>query len=660
MSAISVAWNNANHSLARQLQQSMLAAQSLYGAGHSFSWSDNHISLGGTLSNFLPEDRFDRQPLWSPDRSACLVADVRLDNRAELARTLNLVHPEELADSAFLMAAWLRWGSTCLDHIIGGFAFAVWTPSRQELFAARDHVGERPLFYHRGKHLFALASMPKGLLALPGLSSGFDENRLADWLACVHPDWNKSFFAGIERLPLGHMLRVTPDSFECKSYWHPSSAKPTRYKRDEDYAEALLEIFDRATEARLRTTRLVGSHLSAGLDSSSVTASAAHLLGMQGKGLSAFTAVPRPDFNNICNPGLIASEGAAAAEVARMYPNVQHFLVDTGGRDLLDTMKAWTDAMDEPSLNVVNILWLSAILDQARQRGIGVMLEGSSGNVTISWETWSIFGYLFRRLRWIELLKITRSLRAHGEMSFKAAARLSLTGLLPAWCDRKLVPAGSLATLYSPLIHPDAARGHALDARIFENRFTYDPDLGVQHARFFERFDFGPMHAATQALAQIEVRDPAADKRIYDFCFSIPPEQYFVDGHSRSLVRRAMKGRLPESTRLRYARGHQGADWYLSMSEALPSLRREVALFQQSPVARHTLDLPRMHDLLDTWPQSGYEKTQVSELWHNALIRGISMGYFLRSHDSSASIAEDGPSHCSPDLSADRVVAPQI
>ena len=80
------------------------------------------------------------------DGAFCLVADVRLDNRAELGRSLNLEHPEELADSAFLMAAWERWGPACLDHVVGGFAFAVWAPARQELFAARDHAGERAAF----------------------------------------------------------------------------------------------------------------------------------------------------------------------------------------------------------------------------------------------------------------------------------------------------------------------------------------------------------------------------------------------------------------------------------------------------------------------------------------------------------------------------------
>src|ERR1019366_5718876 len=121
--------------------------------------------------------------LWTADRSCCLVADIRLDNRAELARELNLVHPEELADSVFLLAAWTRWGAACLDRLAGGFAFAIWTPARRELFAARDHVGERPLFYHRSPGLFALASMPKGLLALPGLARGFHEPCIAEWLA---------------------------------------------------------------------------------------------------------------------------------------------------------------------------------------------------------------------------------------------------------------------------------------------------------------------------------------------------------------------------------------------------------------------------------------------------------------------------------------------
>ena len=641
MSAISVAWSDSRHSPARILQESMLAAQAQYGAGSSFSWadsdSDTTISLGGTLSGFLPEDRFDRQPLWSPDHSCCLVADLRLDNREDLARTLSLIHPADLADSAILMAAWLRWGPACLDHILGGFAFAVWTPSRQQLFAARDHIGDRPLFYHRSQHLFALASMPKGLLALPGVQSGFQQSRVADCLACTYPDQAASFFAGIHRLPPGHLLQVTPAGLECRRYWHATDAGPLRYKKDSDYAEAALEIFDRATQSRLRSTRPVGSFLSAGLDSSSVTASAAHLLAAQGQRLAAFTSVPRPGFNHLTQPWQLPSEGAAAAEVAALYPNIDHRLVDTTGLDLLGSMQAWIDAMDEPAFNVVNLLWIKAILDQARQRGIGVMLEGGFGNGTISYESRNLLRHFFRRMRWIKLGSTILSLRRHGDISFKSAARHSLAGVIPASWNRRLIPAEGIATLYSPIVHPELARAHNMAAKIREYRYPDVPDLIVEHARYFEFVDPGPLHAAAQALTGIDVRDPTADKRLVDFCFSIPLDQFLVGGHTRSLARRAMQGRLPQSTLQRYARGLQGADWYLILREAFPTLRHEIALQQQSPTARQTLDLPRLQGLLDAWPDSGYHTKQVSEIWHSALTRAISMGCFLRRYEAPAS-----------------------
>jgi asparagine synthase (glutamine-hydrolysing) len=602
-----------------------------------FSWNDQHIALGGTLSNFLPEDVFDTQPLWAPDRSACLVADVRLDNRPELVRMLGLVHPEELADSHVLMAAWLRWGPACLDHIVGGFAFAVWTPALQELFAARDHTGDRPLYYHRGQNFFALASMPKGLLALPGVFRGFEEARVVEWFGLLPPDWTKTMFAGIERLPFGHMLRITPNSFECKRYWHPSNAAPVRFKRDEDYAEALLEVLDRATEARLRTNKAVGSLLSAGLDSSSVTASAARLLAAQGKSLTAFTSVPRPDFNNIGRPWEIANEGPAAAAVACLYPNIRHVLIDSAGLELVPALQRWTDAWDEPAFNAVNLLWFTAIFDRAREQGINVILDGTGGNGTISWETQAIFSDYFRKGRWIKLAKTAYRLRKNGGTSIRAATRATLGDLLPPWAHRLLIPKAQLQNPYSPLANPELIRRQALQEKMSSLMCgTIASNLAADHALYIEQADFGPIHAAIQAVANIDLRDPTADKRVYDFCFGIPAEQYLVGGHSRSLARRAMKERLPDAMVKRYSRGLQGADWYLAVKDALPSLKQEVLLQEQSPEARRTVDLPKVFNLLDNWPESGYHTPEVFTKWHSRLTRAISMGYFLRTHDPLA------------------------
>jgi asparagine synthase (glutamine-hydrolysing) len=533
------------------------------------------------------------------------------------------------------MAAWCRWGSACLEHLVGGFAFAVWTPARQELFAARDHAGERPLFYYRGKDFFALASMPKGLLAIPGISQEFNEPHIATWNAGLRQDERGSFFRSIERVSRGHFLRITPDSFECTQYWHPANAKPTRYKKDEEYAEAVVELLDRAVEARLRSPRPIGSFLSAGLDSSSVTASAALLLARQNRKLTAFTSVPRPEFNGLSQPGYLPCEGEGAAEVARLYPNIEHVLVDSKGYDLLPTMQTWIDALDEPLPNVTNLLWFTAIVDRARQRNVGVILDGADGNGTLSWYTWSILGYFFMRGRWLSLGRTTRALHSHGALSLKTAARYATRGLIPQWLTRLLISKKKLDGTYDRLVHPDWMVRHNIPNRIFDSIYHRPLNLVREQSQLFGIYDRAPFLAATQALTGVELRDPTADKRLYEFCFSIPPEQYVAGGHSRSLVRRAMKDRLPDSVRLRYTRGLQGADWYIPMTEALPELRKEVGLLDHSPAARQALDLPAMHALLDNWPQSGFHTFPVSRRWHFALIPAISLGYFLRSHEAT-------------------------
>ncbi len=635
MSAISAIWTNADDPPPRLLHQSMLSVLEPYGRDRKCFWNDRRLAIGANLSNSFSEDQFDHQPLWSQDRSVCLVADVRLDNRADLARQLGLVHPEALSDSSFLLAAWLRWGESCLDHLLGAFAFAVWTPARQQLFAARDHSGERPLFYHRGKDFFALASMPQGLLVLPGVSRGFQQSRVVEWLTSLPYQRGETFFADIARVPPGHFLRVIPNTCECRQYWHPANARPTRFKRDEEYAEALVEILDAATEARLRSTQPIGSFLSAGLDSSSVTASAAQLLAVRGERLTAFTSVPQPDFNGLVPAGYLPFEGDLAAEVALQYPNIEHVLVDSGGRDLLSSMKTWTDAWDQPSSNLANSLWMDAIFEQARQRGIGVLLSGDNGNCTISWTNWCILGDLFLRGRWLKLARTIHGLRGHGAISYKTAIRFSTRSVVPQRLTRSLLAKENLESLYEPLINPEWEKQFNLEGRSFDTIYGGSSNPMEEHSRFFEHVDAGALNAATRAVTGIEVRDPTADKRILDFCFSIPPEQYLAEGRSRSLIRRAMKGRLPDSVRLETRRGLQSADWYLPVREALPAMRAELAMIAQSPAAREVLDLPRIHALIDTFPTSGFEKAEVRIQWHSALTYAISMGYFLRSHDSA-------------------------
>ena len=637
MSAIYVLWRRSSAAPISELARRMAAAQQVYGRDRSFVFEDQQVALGGAHLHLLPEDRFDRQPLWAPDRSCCLVADVRLDNRTDLIRELNLTQPELLADSFILLEAWLRWGSSCLDHIVGAFAFAVWTPSLQEIFAARDHVGERPLLYSHTSDGLTVASMPAGMRAL-GLASEPNELRIADWMALTNPDWTASFYTGIPRLPQGHFLRFTPDSFEVQSYWHPCDAKPIRFRRDSDYAEAFVEVLGRATLPRLRSVGGIGCQLSAGLDSSTIMASAATLLQREGRRITAFTYVPQPGFLGKGLPGRLVYEAPGAAEAAAHLSNVDHVLVDSSAQDLLADTKSWTDAAGELAANSINMAWISAILEAALDRGVRVLLQGVFGNFTFSQEGRDVMQDDLRNGRWIKLLRHANSLRNHGDTSFKASMLHAVNGLLPAALNRRLRPAIAEMHLDYSSLHPELALKYNLLERAFRHVYGDYPSLREQRSQFFRRGDMGSLNSAIRARTGVDPRDPSGDKRVFEFCYGIPAEQYVVGRQSRSLVRRAMQGRLPQSTLTRYKRGQQGVDWYLTIERALPSFREELALQKQSPLARRIVDLPRVERLLDTWPEigpgSGHEGHYANDHWNYALTRGIALGYFLRTLES--------------------------
>jgi asparagine synthase (glutamine-hydrolysing) len=162
----------------------MLQGQATYGSQRAQD-DDGVLSLGRNLFALLPEDVHDRGP---QSRSTFrMVADVRLDNRPELAARLGLAPAEQarLPDAALLFESLLKWGDEAVDHWVGEFAFAFWDGARRQLLLGRDILGLRPLYFHRGKDFFAFASMPSGLHALEDVPYDFDPEYMVETLALV-------------------------------------------------------------------------------------------------------------------------------------------------------------------------------------------------------------------------------------------------------------------------------------------------------------------------------------------------------------------------------------------------------------------------------------------------------------------------------------------
>jgi len=562
------------------------------------------------------------------------VADLRIDNHDDLVRELGLA-PTASDDDVFAHA-WARWGFDVVDHLMGGFALACWDAQQQTLFLARDHAGERPLHFTRAdgpNGAFAFASMPPGLCALPSVGHRIDVGRMAHFLAALQTQSTEAFFAGVERLPPAHWLKLSPNGIEIRRYWHPIDARPIRYRRDADYIDDFRERFDRAVGARLSGSEGIASQLSGGLDSSSVTVTAARLMAARGKRLTSFTAVPVQGYDGSALPGRFGDEGPLAAEVAAFYPNIDHVRVTAIGRNLLATSERDARLTGQPTFNPTNLLWVVAILDGSRSRGLDVLLQGAGGNATISFGGLIGLSELFRHGHWIRLVRLTHELRAGGYTSWRGAASWATGWIVPQWMRRLYHPDMRGFSLSFSAVHSQLAAKYRLEEKALAEFYGVESSAASVRRSFYEYFDPGVNNGAAAAGWLVEQRDPTLDKRIFEFCFGIPIEQYLVGGQSRSIIRRAMEGRLPESTLRRTTRGLQAADWYLTVGAARPQLSAELTRIERSPLVRHVLDTARLRSLLDTWPETGYHTSQVSDAWHLALTRGMAAGSFLAQYD---------------------------
>jgi len=303
----------------------MLAAQYLYGLDGERHWVGKSIALGRRITKLVPEDDHDAQPLQTPESSLVLVADLRLDNREELATELSIApsRARTMCDAALLLAAFERWDDDCCFHLVGDYAFAVWDGRAERLVLARDILGSRPLHYHRGAEFFAFASMPKGLHALPYVPYAVDEERIAEYLALLPQYGSRSFFQSIERVEPGHIVTLSRAGLHKRRHWC-WERRTLSFKNADDYVEALRHHLDTAVHSQLRgVSGQVAASLSGGFDSSAVVSTAARLLAPLGGRVCAITAVPRTGYNLPPPARRLGDEGPLAATTAANYANIE-------------------------------------------------------------------------------------------------------------------------------------------------------------------------------------------------------------------------------------------------------------------------------------------------------------------------------------------------
>src|SRR6185369_13725568 len=164
-------------------------------------------SLGHTLLRTTEESTHERQPL-SLDGKVWIVADARIDARQELIAGLRAGEQEVEAavpDVELILRAWHVWGESCVEHLLGDFAFAIWDAGRRRLFCARDQMGVRPFFYACPGRGVIFSNTLDCIRRHPAVSCRLNDLAIADFLLFdANQDPATTVFAEIQRLPPAH------------------------------------------------------------------------------------------------------------------------------------------------------------------------------------------------------------------------------------------------------------------------------------------------------------------------------------------------------------------------------------------------------------------------------------------------------------------------
>ena len=542
------------------------------------AWNDGPVALGHTLLATTPEALVEVLPLTDEASGCTITTDARLDNREELIAALGLEgETRTIGDGELILRAYLEWGEDCPKHLLGDFAFAIWDPRHQRLLCARDHMGMRQLLHHHAPgRLFAFATEAEALIAHPDVPNRINEGRIADYLDDLEGiDFTSTFFEEIFRLPPAHALTVNASGLAIRRYWVLPVEPELKLDSDLAYADAFLTVFTRAVRSRLRSAGPVGSMLSGGMDSGSVAAVAARLLGEDGSPvLRTFSAIGP-------NSGTCPESKAihAILSLPRISPTtVDHSALGPLSQQLWQLGEDVGEPFDD-HMTLIRSIYLSA-----QQGRVKVMLDGVAGDVVLTSGNRVAHHLRGRRfqLAWREACG-EEAFWQSPHYRFRSFLSGSWVAFMPAPIRRAKRRLGwrlhDAIVGFGGRIDRQFARRVGLNARRKEfHRHIAMNDLtdtenriqAILHPHLVvarERYD------RTAAALGIEPRDPFMDVRLVQFCLSLPAEQLQRAGWPKYVLRVATKGLLPDEIRWRRGKEHLGWTFTQQLFSEFPEWR---------------------------------------------------------------------------------------
>lgn len=244
-------------------------------------YTDSFIGLGHRRLAIIDLSPAGHQPMITPDTNYALSYNGEIYNFRELRAELEGLgcRFRSRTDTEVVLHAYAQWGPECVNRFNGMFAFAIWDKSSQELFLARDRYGIKPLYYTIAGHSFLFASEQKAIVTHPAVKRELDEEALLEYFTFQNIFTDKTLLKRVHLFPAGSTARL-PLGFmgshlHFTRYWDFAFSEPNQSCSEPEYLEELDRLFRQAVNRQLVSDVDLGSYLSGGMDSGSITAIAA-------------------------------------------------------------------------------------------------------------------------------------------------------------------------------------------------------------------------------------------------------------------------------------------------------------------------------------------------------------------------------------------------
>jgi asparagine synthase (glutamine-hydrolysing) len=490
-----------------------------------------------------------RQPLFNEDRTLAFVGNGEIYNYREIRKELtDRGHRFTTgSDMEVVVHGYECWGDDVAAHLNGQFAFALWDASRRRLLAARDRAGEKPLYYYEGPRNIVFASEIKALLVREDVPRELDLEGLDMFLTYEFIIAPHTIFKGVRKLPPAHLMVVEEGgTISTRRYWDvPRDVDGDR--SEEDWIEELRETFSRAVEAQMMSDVPLGAFLSGGIDSSSVVAY-----------MSRASARPIKTFSISFSEGSY-DESAYSRKIAELF-GTEHREERIEPR-IVDLFDKLIVHLDEPFADVS--FFPTYMVSEVAVQDVKVVLSGDGGDELFAGYDWYVADRICRTLDRFPGRGAIKMLSALSEAVPPSEKKKGLINKAKRFLDG--ATGAPELEHYRWLQHMSPDDKDKLYTEEFRRGIaSFDPSVPVVENlnglngdllnrqlytdfKIFLADDILVKVDRMSMATSLEARAPFLDRHVIELAFRMPGELKLKGRNRKHILKRAMKGVLPDT-----------------------------------------------------------------------------------------------------------------